>query len=822
LFQLALEANDDHGMKDAQDKILKIVGSTEDSQWLYTEARRKLSLVRRGQLDRKAIDEIRPLVTRALEQRDGWHELHVLNGELELEAGNLGKALESFDRGQELGRPAPAATAQHIKLLYLAGRIKQAGELLDRIPEALRFPLLDRLYSDILFRTNRVEDALKQARDAIEANPNNPQGHFWYSQLLARSAQPAAAQAPSLAPGERDRIEKVNPAAEVNKEVMAQAIAEMRKAIELQPEYPDAWLSLISYYSMVRDDEQAQAVLREAQLALSGDNLQIFLARSYESLRRWFDAETMYRALYESAPDDLGRTQQLAAFYLGNVYPLPDRNVKATPLINKILRAGAEKKIRPNDPGLFWARRVAAKILAETNDYQNLLKAEKLLASNSQNGELTVEDKVAMAEILTGRPEPELRQKAIQLLEDVSQVQPLSEKGEVALGELYFLTKAPWQTYSRQMDKATARFRDSLAPRAAYVKNLIDRGDEQSLKKAVEHVQKMIQIAPNHPVTFEHTVRLANKRGNGEAARARLLKALPDLSKIQTLGDAERQLLSTVANLLIELGDLDNAERIFRRAAELDATQNLALANFLGNHRSVEQCFEKLNEIYTPERIPMITQVGLVVVRKEREKVGDKFDAQLQTWLDTGLRENPNSIALLMSQADFYDIQKRYDDAAAVYQKLLERDDLTGLRRAIVLNNLAFLVALAGPQAKINADPLKHVEEAAAIMGPNSDILDTRAVVFIALKRYQDAIEDLELSVTDNPTASKYFHKAHAHLLAGENGNAVEAWEKAEELGLNHDAINLMEIQLFDQLKARIDQLRGASVTQADGLRPAG
>ena len=49
IFTLALEANDDVAMKDAQDKLLKVVGSKEDSNWLYSEARRLLSLYRRGQ-----------------------------------------------------------------------------------------------------------------------------------------------------------------------------------------------------------------------------------------------------------------------------------------------------------------------------------------------------------------------------------------------------------------------------------------------------------------------------------------------------------------------------------------------------------------------------------------------------------------------------------------------------------------------------------------------------------------------------------------------------------------------------------------------------
>jgi tetratricopeptide (TPR) repeat protein len=804
LFALALDANDDAGMKEAQEDVLDIVGDQGHNAWLYTEARRNLSLVRRGQLKPEAIDDVRKLVNRALEQRPDWHELHVLNAELELQTGNLQKALQHFDRAEELGRPYPAAIAQHIKLLALAGRFSQAGELLERLAEPVRFSLLGQLYPEILFRTNRVDEALKQAKAAIELNPEAPQPHYWYSQLLARSAQ-----APKLTDARR-------------KQIMTDAINQMREAVKLQPEFPEAWFSLISYHRFLKENELAQGALREAQLVLSGDNLQVFLARSYEALGRWFDAETMYRAVYEMAPDDLARTQQLAAFYLGTVYQRPDRDLKATPLLNKLLKAGAEKKLAANDPNLLWARRMSARMLADTGDYQNLRKAENLLASNSQDGQLTIEDKLAMADILSPRPEPLSRKKAIALLEDVARLQPLSEQGEIALGQLYFATGEDWRKYSTQMEKAIARYPDSLPARAGYATQLINRGDARALEEAVKQVNRIRQIAAQHPTTFSLTVRLANKLGKQAAARQQLLSGLPDLTNVKELAPQDIQMLTLFASLLVELEDYDTAEKLYRDMAARDLNQTGPLALFLGTHRSVDQSFEKLQEIYTLQRIPAILQVALVVARRQREKIGDKFDAQMQGWLDAGLREDPDSITLLMDQADLYDMQKRYDDAAAVYRKLLDRKDLAGLRRAIVLNNLAFLVALAGEKAGTDADPLKLIEEAERIMGPNSDILDTRAVVHMAKRNYQDAIHDLELSVTDNPTASKYFHKAQAHMMAGENRAAVEAWEKAETLGLDLDEINLMEHELYAQLKTKIDQIRNASVTQADGRRRAG
>ncbi len=294
---------------------------------------------------------------------------------------------------------------------------------------------------------------------------------------------------------------------------------------------------------------------------------------------------------------------------------------------------------------------------------------------------------------------------------------------------------------------------------------------------------------------------------------------MPDAKELDLA--AARQFV-VFANLLVDLGDLDSAEKIYQDLAARNPAMVFSLAQFLGTHRDPDQCFAKLNEAYSPTNVSEVLSVALAVARERRDKIGDKYDADIQRWLDAGLRENPDSIALLIIQADVYDVQKKYDEATAVYRKLLARNDLVDIRRAVVLNNLSFLLALAGPGTANDVDPFALVQEATQIMGPNSDILDTRAVVLIAQQKYNQAIQDLELCVTDNPTASKYYHKALAHYKANEMCAAVEAWEKAESMGLTRDALNRMEFDQFDDMKSKIDQLRKRSVTQADTTRKAG
>jgi cellulose synthase operon protein C len=530
----------------------------------------------------------------------------------------------------------------------------------------------------------------------------------------------------------------------------------------------------------------------------------------------------MYREIHEADPEDLGRVQQFAAFYTGPIYQRPDRREKAAPLINKILKAGADKKLPPNDGNLLWARRIAARILSTTGDYQSMRNAEKLLASNSQDGNLLIEDKLAMAEILAPRPEPLSRLKAIGLLEEVAKVQPLNEQAEIQMGDLYYAVGSSWSKYSDQMKKAIGRFPNSVDARTAFVRKLLNRGDKGSLEEAARQVSKMRELAPNAPATFELTVRLAGKLGKQQQVRNELVNRIPKVQDIKELDEAQARGIAGFGSLLVELGDLDSAEKLYTDLAARVPPMHLELAKFLGERRDPQKCFDKLQEIRKPENINDVLGVALGVIRAKRDKVGDKYDEQIQRWLDAALRENPDSITLLVSQADLYDLQKKYDAAAETYAKLLARPDLKDIKRAIVLNNLAFLLALDDSAKAGDQDPLKLVNEAADIMGPNSDILDTRAIVLISQKNYKGAIADLELAVTDNPTPSKYYHKARAHFLAGENKAAVEAWEKGESIGLTRESVNRMELEQFDELKTKIDQLRKTSVTQAQPTRKAG
>ena len=393
------------------------------------------------------------------------------------------------------------------------GRYPDAGKLLDRIPEPLRQPLLGPLYAEILFQTKQVDAAIKQAKAATVADPTNAQSQYWYSQLLARSAQD-----PKLPEARR-------------KEIMAQATQAMQKATQLQPEFAEAWFALINYLLMQDKENEAQKAMRDAQLAMSGDNLAMFLARSYESLHRWFDAETMYREIYETKPDDLQRAAAIGRLLHGPPVPTPRPEGKSHAAYQPTSQSGRRRQA---------ARQRQQSTLGSPNGRQNARIHPRLseFAQGRQFARLQFAGRqfadrrqtCAMAEILAPRPEPISRKKAIGLLEEVDAGSTPQRICRNPTRRIVLLPLgSEWSKYESEMEKVISRYPNSARARESYARKLLTRGDPASIDRAARLVGELQKIAPNYPATFELTVRIADKRGQQKQVAEALRRRLPNL-----------------------------------------------------------------------------------------------------------------------------------------------------------------------------------------------------------------------------------------------------------------------------------------------------
>ena len=536
-------------------------------------------------------------------------------------------------------------------------------------------------------------------------------------------------------------------------------------------------------------------------------------ARAFQQLGRSLDAQERFmQGVEEAKPKDTARPARLLAeFYMSPAYTGGDKVQKATPLINQILKEVADGELDPNDKHATWARSAAAKIYAASRQYQDLRAAQKLLASNSTDGRLSKTDQMLMASILLSRPEPGFAIKGNCSSRDSQKEESLTAQAEIQLGQLY-ASLGEWRKCREQMTDTTTRYPEVPAVRQAYIEMLLERGTQNDVNAAVRQLKRLLELAPSEVKTRVLAARIAMKRGKKKQALSTLRGILP--RNLQDIKEQQVPLVLSVAKQLTEFEDYDTAEQLYQLAASKGGDRSkLALAEFVGEHRDPGQAFDILKEMFSGVPSSDILRSAMTVLLSAD---ADEIQPQVETmekWLGRALREDPELVTLRILQAEVYDLKKEYQQAIDEYREILKLQDLKGLNRAIVLNNLAYLLALASDSKNDMQESIQFIGEAVDILGPQSEVLDTRGVIAIADKRYDDAIQDLELSLIDRPTASKYFHLAMALQLAGQNQEAAEAWQEAVELGLDRDSVNRLERERYDDLK---NSLEGAGLVSAN------
>ncbi|MEQ8847381.1 tetratricopeptide repeat protein [Botrimarina sp.] len=788
LFSAAQSAADQQAMRDVQKQILEVVGSQEDPTYQFTEAYRLITEWQTGGRDEALLKKAEGLVDRALANRGEWADLHTLKGRIALVRGDVQAALASYDRAADLGRQDALTLLQYVKLLMNQERYADALERMEGLGEAARSRFLGKEYAESLRQAGRIDEAIVAAQAYATAAPNDAAAQLWLGRFLARASV-------------GESIDKQR-----QSDLIEQAGKAFEKVVQLNPEAAEGWIALVEFYAASGQGVKADDTIRQAQLVLAEDQNPLMFAHCYQVVNRRMDAE----ALFEQALDNsegaarINAARMAATFYLSPSYGQRDGVQKATALINEILRGAAEEVVPPDTPAVRWARTQAARLLAGKGTYQELRDAERLLSSNAQGGTLPRADRLLLAEILAPRPEPVSRQKAAKLLEELGEQQRLSKSSELNLAKLYFAL-GRWRDCRDQMVSLIARYPEDPEVRISYVQMLLQRGGTRDIDRAVRQVQRLREIAGSSAQTKELTARVAFKKGMKEQAAKALLTILPrDSSQITP---EQVPLLRLVAARLTEFEDYPKARKVYELAAKVGGVnEKLALAQFVGEHVDAEEGIEQLESLRDDAPAAAIAQRGLAIIRaidESDDRQAALFD-RVSGVIERGLRDDPDMIALQLQQAEMLDLRRQYAEAVAIYQKLLDRPDLTGFNRAVVLNNLAYLLALANADSESLKQAEQYVNEAVDFLGPSTDILDTRAVVAIVDKRFQDAISDLRLAVIDRPTPSKYFHLATAYMGAGSNEEARLAWNEAIELGLDRESLSKLEREQFDEMKKQL------------------
>jgi tetratricopeptide (TPR) repeat protein len=198
-----------------------------------------------------------------------------------------------------------------------------------------------------------------------------------------------------------------------------------------------------------------------------------------------------------------------------------------------------------------------------------------------------------------------------------------------------------------------------------------------------------------------------------------------------------------------------------------------------------------------PELVNMlITELTRAPVVSSEEL--SRFDDLVQPFLEK-LARPP---ALVLSLAKLCQQHGRFEEAERLYREVMRRD--SGKLGAVSQNDLAYLFALRRQRAD---EALELVSSAEKVLGPLPALLDTRAMVYLALRKPQQALEELKKAIDQAPSATYYFHQAQAYLEAGNRPAAAAAAERAFREGLNAETLHPLERTAFEELQTLLAQV---------------
>ena len=776
LFDLACDQGDVDKARGRATDIAIAAGATSP-QARVAQASTRILQVRKAQKAKAAagetteldaaqtglLDEARNLLIEAENDRPGWAQIQQVYAEIATLRGDIPSAIERLERANRMGPANPAIVRQLATLLYASNRLDEAQQALARLgPDGLGG--FDRISAELELRSGKLDEAVAIAERSVASDSTNAMDLLWLGQLLSRS-------------GKTDRAEGV-----------------LERAVAAAPEQPETWLTLFSHQLTNGRRNLAEQTLEKASRQLPESKRFLVTAQGSEMLGKLDDAEAAYR---EAAADgDLSNARSLAGFLVrrGRLNPAREE-------LRRIIDADGDDAA--TRAAKVWARRTLAQLTADSGGYKGLQQAIELLEANAgKDGRLGPEDVSMQVALLASRSEPASWRQAIELLESLGKIQPLSLGQRLQLAQLR--EKAGrWE--EARSDLVTLMAAPNIPPTmvAVLVERLIEHDETSSARIWLDRLRK---TSADAPITIALEARLAMAEDDRPRAVAAARKLMP--SGAVPLEQVPQ--LKSIAKLMEDLGFAKAADKVLGEFAGRSTDGVLARAEFLGRQKRSMEALDLLETAWSRVPLERVMQTALVAIRGGGERPSAEVTSRLDGWFEKALREDPDSVVLVLLQTELLDLQGRTEEVEKTYRSLLARPDLPPMQSAIIANNLAFHLARAGTTDEAR----RLIDSAISELGPNPDLLDTRGIVRLASGDVRKAVEDLEEAALD-PTAIKFFHLAVAQATDGQVANAKKTLERANKLGLKPFSLPPADRARLERLESILSEKAGSSATPA-------
>jgi cellulose synthase operon protein C len=724
-----------------------------------------------------------PMALAQLEQQE-LRQASLPDGEIQAKEENI---IHLYRQAIDLGERSPPVMREMVKLLFKNKRGSEAIDLLHSIPvDSQLAGDLEHQAIALAVESRDFQRAEEIARKAVATKPDDFQARLLLVRILLASDHPTDAE------------------------------TVMRDAIDRSKTDPDRWITLVRVLLLNKHREEAAKAIKDAEANVPQPQVLLALAQCCELMGKAYEGNdeakknewyAKTKAWYEKAhtahPDDFSITRRLTSFFLQT-----KQIAQVEAQLNTILKPGSKPQ---GGETIAWARRTLA--LALVSDPQRVRDALLILepAAPAGQGAKTLEDPEdlrVLAKVLAMQNTIQQRERAIKLLESLVGQNLANVEDRFLLARLEEISGNWPQALKvyRDVNLRTKNPRDleALSHRLVYLTQFgvsllrnHKASDDQDLTEAQSLVDELKQHQPDQPDTLNLQVEVYQ-------ARNQIDNAVDLIQTSAKRSDLTPIAVITLAGLAEKLGRLDIAEPLYRRYAALLNSRDGAIvqARYFGRQGQIKDALNLCEPLWAnPENFERVAAACIEIVTSSNDPPDQVQIDRVAGWLEQAIKQKRDSTLLLAALGNCRERQKRYDDAKTLYESVIKQNPRNSAMSSKMIansyNNLAWLLALTGAQGK---DALADIEHAINLEGPSPDYLDTRGIIYLSMKRTQDAINDLEIAVRADPSPSRLFHLTQAYLQANEKGKAKEYWKNAMDKKLDQNRFGPRGLHPLEEL----------------------
>jgi tetratricopeptide (TPR) repeat protein len=563
----------------------------------------------------------------------------------------------------------------------------------------------------------------------------------------------------------------------------------LRQAVQTDATSAEAWVSLVNTLATAKKMSDAESAIESAKVRLPADRRDFVIAQCYEVMGDEARAKENYERMVAEKPHDLVSNQAVAAFYMRLNQSKP-----ALKYLDTIVAEAATAKTPAEKSTVEWARRARAVAIASDGKWESFKKAEAQLLEREKEirnagGEPSTADLLLHIGLLSDRVEPSSLRTALKLFEDLQSRQPLQTNELVNMAQLYERV-GEWRKAKEIMLGVLTQRRDSdPAYYLTFAQMLLQNGEYGDVETWLSSHDR-IRGNSNASLPLWVTLRVRQDR-QADIGELILHWLGPPQYPPARLPQAE-----TAAKLLEKLEQYSEAEKIWREYVRTDPKGTLWLARCIGMYGDLDEAFAMLETASKYHSAQNVLLIGIEILRARKGQGEKKHFDQLGVWFAATRDSMPNDPRLDLILADIREMRGELDRAEEIYRNMLARKDVDPAIKAAVANNLAFILST---QNKNTDEAIGLIDRAMMVIGPSSDLLDTRGVVHLAAGKAADALKDFQEAVLV-PTAMKWVHLAFAQDALGDKDAARASLKKAQEFDLKRTDLYPAEWNKYERL----------------------